>query len=52
MPVWGDAFSQSLTHEDASAVRLKIEALVKYLQSIQERHAMLRTPAWPPAAAR
>ncbi len=39
MPVWGDAFSQSLTHEDESTVRQKIEALVKYLQSIQERHA-------------
>ncbi len=39
MPVWGDAFSQSLAHEDESTVRQKIEALVKYLQSIQERHA-------------
>ncbi len=41
MPVWGDVFSQSLTHEDESTVRQKIEALVKYLQSIQERHARL-----------
>jgi mono/diheme cytochrome c family protein len=39
MPVWGDVFSQSLTHEDEAAVRQKIEALVNYLRSIQERHA-------------
>jgi mono/diheme cytochrome c family protein len=39
MPVWGDIFSPSLTHENDATVRLKIEALVKYLQSIQERHA-------------
>jgi mono/diheme cytochrome c family protein len=42
MPVWGDAFSQSLTHADEHVVRQKIEALVKYLQSIQERNARLR----------
>jgi mono/diheme cytochrome c family protein len=39
MPVWGDAFSQSLTHEDEATVRQKIDALVNYLRSIQERHA-------------
>ncbi len=47
MPVWGDAFSHSLTHADEDLVRQKIEALVKYLQSIQERNARLngQTPA-------
>ncbi len=45
MPVWGDAFSESLTHADEPVVRQKIEALVKYLQSIQERNARLRGEA-------
>jgi hypothetical protein len=42
MPVWGDVFSQSLTRADDAVVRQKIDALVKYLQSIQERQARLR----------
>lgn len=36
MPVWGDVFKSS---GDASAVRARIEAIVKYLQGIQERPA-------------
>lgn len=44
MPVWGDAFSHSLTRADDAAVRQKIDALVKYLQSIQERQARRDEP--------
>ncbi len=50
MPVWGDAFSQSLTHADEALVRQKIEALVKYLQGIQERHARLGGQRLSPAS--
>jgi mono/diheme cytochrome c family protein len=37
MPVWGDAFSRSAEGGDPDAVKQKIEALVKHLESIQER---------------
>ena len=39
MPVWGDAFSRSTTDSDARAVKVKIDSLVEYLQSIQARPA-------------
>jgi len=39
MPVWGDAFAKSATDSDARAVKAKIESLVEYLESIQERPA-------------
>ena len=35
MPVWGDAFS--LAGADESSIKAKIDALVKHLESIQER---------------
>jgi mono/diheme cytochrome c family protein len=35
MPVWGDAFS--LAGADEASIKAKIEALVKHLDSIQER---------------
>jgi mono/diheme cytochrome c family protein len=50
MPVWGNAFSQSLSHADDALVRQKIEALVKYLQEIQERHARLGGQRLSPAS--
>jgi len=39
MPVWGDAFAKSATESDERAIKAKIEALVRYLESIQERPA-------------
>ena len=41
MPVWGDAFSRTTHDNDPESVRQKIESIVKYLESLQER---------PPAA--
>jgi mono/diheme cytochrome c family protein len=37
MPVWGDAFSRSLEGSSEDAVRMRIQALVDYLESIQVR---------------
>ena len=37
MPVWGDAFSKVTTGSDEPSIKAKIEALAKYLESIQER---------------
>jgi hypothetical protein len=37
MPVWGDAFSKAMVGGDEKAVAERISALVKYLESIQER---------------
>jgi mono/diheme cytochrome c family protein len=39
MPVWGDAFSKSTTESDERAIKVKIDALVEFLESIQERPA-------------
>ena len=37
MPVWGDAFSRSLEDADPDSVKQKIQALVDYLASIQQK---------------
>jgi mono/diheme cytochrome c family protein len=37
MPVWGDAFSRSRDDADPESVRQKIDAIVTFLESIQER---------------
>jgi Cytochrome c len=39
MPVWGDAFAKSATDSDERAIKAKIDALVEYLESIQEHPA-------------
>ena len=39
MPVWGDAFRTSRAGFTADAVKRRIEALVKYLEAIQQRAA-------------
>ena len=39
MPVWGDAFTRTTTESDEAAVRQKIEALVRYIETLQERPA-------------
>jgi mono/diheme cytochrome c family protein len=39
MPVWGDAFAKSATDSDERAVKAKIDSLVEYLESIQDRPA-------------
>jgi mono/diheme cytochrome c family protein len=39
MPVWGDAFAKSATDSDERAVKAKIDSLVAFLESIQERPA-------------
>jgi mono/diheme cytochrome c family protein len=39
MPVWGDAFSRTAKDADKDAVKRRIEALVTYLEKIQERQA-------------
>jgi mono/diheme cytochrome c family protein len=40
MPVWGDAFSRTTHDNDADAVRRKIESLVKFIETLQERPAV------------
>jgi mono/diheme cytochrome c family protein len=37
MPIWGDAFSKSMTGSDAASVAAKIKALVEHLASLQEK---------------
>ena len=37
MPVWGDAFKRSAEIRDEAAVRVRIDSLVSYLESIQLR---------------
>jgi mono/diheme cytochrome c family protein len=37
MPVWGDAFSRTSEGSDKAGVAAKIQAVVQYLESIQER---------------
>ncbi len=37
MPVWGDAFSKTTEGSDEASIKAKIQALVKHLESIQER---------------
>lgn len=39
MPVWGDAFSKTREDFDEQAVHEKIEALVKYIETLQEKPA-------------
>jgi mono/diheme cytochrome c family protein len=39
MPVWGDAFSRTTEDSDPESVQLKIQALVQFLDSLQERPA-------------
>lgn len=39
MPVWGEAFSRSSVGGDEATVRRKIQALVSYLEAVQERLA-------------
>jgi mono/diheme cytochrome c family protein len=41
MPVWGDGFSRSISAPDEATIRARIEAVVKYLASIQERRARI-----------
>lgn len=36
MPIWGDAFSRTLSGSDEDAIRLKIREIVKHLQSLQQ----------------
>jgi mono/diheme cytochrome c family protein len=37
MPVWGDAFSRSLEYSDPESVKQKIQALVDYIESVQQK---------------
>ena len=37
MPVWGDVFARSSEGGDANAIKMKIEALVKYIEGLQAR---------------
>ncbi|HEY8548792.1 MAG TPA: c-type cytochrome [Vicinamibacterales bacterium] len=39
MPVWGDAFSRTVTASDRENVRRRIEALVRYIATIQQKPA-------------
>ncbi len=39
MPVWGDAFSSSLSQGGELALRARVRALVQYLASLQQRPA-------------
>ena len=40
MPVWGDAFARSREDADPESVKQKIQAIVEFLQSIQQRPAL------------
>jgi mono/diheme cytochrome c family protein len=42
MPVWGDAFSRSLQGGSEESVQLRVQALVRYLETIQDRPAGVR----------
>jgi mono/diheme cytochrome c family protein len=37
MPVWGDAFSKAMVGSDEATIKARIDAMVAYLASIQER---------------
>ena len=37
MPVWGDVFSKSQTNTSPEDVKARIDALVKYLETIQDK---------------
>jgi mono/diheme cytochrome c family protein len=37
MPTWGDVFSKSSESASADAVRLRIDSLVKYLETLQDK---------------
>jgi len=37
MPVWGDVFAQSRDSRSAEDVKARIDAIVKYLETIQEK---------------
>ena len=37
MPVWGDAFAKSTTGADERGIKAKIDALVEFIASMQER---------------
>jgi mono/diheme cytochrome c family protein len=37
MPIWGDAFARSSRNADDAAVSARIEALVAYLETIQDK---------------
>ncbi len=39
MPVWGDVFKASRTGSSEAAVKARIDALVNYLESLQEKQA-------------
>ena len=39
MPVWGDAFAKSTTDSDERGIKARIDALVEYLESLQQRPA-------------
>jgi mono/diheme cytochrome c family protein len=39
MPVWGDALSRSASGGDEAAVQARIRAIVKHLESIQQRRS-------------
>ena len=40
MPVWGDVFARSSESGNAEEIRLRVEALVRYLQGIQVKTAL------------
>jgi mono/diheme cytochrome c family protein len=40
MPVWGDVFQRAIDVNSPDAVKARIEALVRYLESIQEREGV------------
>jgi hypothetical protein len=37
MPLWGDVFSKSQTSAGPEDVKARIDALVKYLETIQDK---------------
>lgn len=39
MPIWGDAFSSSLARDGDSVLRERVRAIVRHLESLQERQA-------------
>ena len=45
MPVWGNVFKASSQVDSEAAVKVRIDALVTYLESIQQKNAENRTDA-------
>ena len=49
MPVWGDAFKLTRDGSTEESVKARVDALVEYVESLQEKSAPATPPPAPPA---